>query len=188
MLNLNMEPFPQLETPRLWLRRLTPADANEVFALRSNAQVMQYIPRPLAQTTEDALAHIDMITTSNQNGDSINWGIQLKDDPTLVGIMGFVRVEKEDFRAEVGYLLHPRLHGQGIMSEALEAVVNFGFDVLKFHTICAITDPANIPSQRVLEKNGFEKEGYFKQNCYHNGEFLDSVYFARLSPHPHTAP
>ena len=55
MLTINFHPFQNLETERLLLRRLNPNDVAEVFAMRSNPEVMQYIPRPLAQTKEDAL-------------------------------------------------------------------------------------------------------------------------------------
>lgn len=59
MLDINFTPFPNLETERLYLRRVAKEDVNEIFALRSNKETMQYIPRPLVKTEEDAMAHID---------------------------------------------------------------------------------------------------------------------------------
>ena len=61
MLDINFTPFPNLETDRLILRRLSAEDILEIFALRSNKEVMKYIPRPLVKTMDDAMAHIVMI-------------------------------------------------------------------------------------------------------------------------------
>jgi len=72
MLTINFHPFQNLETERLLLRRLNPNDVAEVFAMRSNPEVMQYIPRPLALTKEDALAHITMIDEKIENNTGIN--------------------------------------------------------------------------------------------------------------------
>ena len=61
MLELNFTPFPILETVRLLLRRVDNNDVNEIFSMRSNAETMQYIPRPLVTNNEEALAHIALL-------------------------------------------------------------------------------------------------------------------------------
>jgi ribosomal-protein-alanine N-acetyltransferase len=62
MLSFNFNPFPLLETERLYLREISDKDQNEVLAIRSDKQIMQYIPRPLIKTTDEAVAFIKTIT------------------------------------------------------------------------------------------------------------------------------
>ena len=184
MLKINFNPFPNLETKRLLLRRLENEDVNEIFALRSDKEVMKYVPRPLAKTPEDALNHIAIINEKIDSNEGINWAITLKDNPKLIGIIGHYHIKPEHFRAEIGYMLLPEYHGKGIISEAINEVVKYGFQVMKLHSIEAIIDPDNIASERVLQKNGFVKEAHLKENEYYEGHFLDTVIYSILNKNP----
>ncbi|TDE43536.1 N-acetyltransferase [Flavobacterium rhamnosiphilum] len=181
MLTINFSPFPNLETERLLLRRVDTNDIKEIFALRSNSETMKYIPRPLVKTDEDALEHIAMIDTKIETNEGINWAITLKDDPKLIGVIGHYRIKPEHFRAEIGYILLPEFNGKGIISEAVKEVVNYGFEVMKLHSIEAIIDPENHGSAKVLEKNGFVKEAHLKENEFFEGRFLDTVIYSILN-------
>ncbi|QBN17383.1 GNAT family N-acetyltransferase [Flavobacterium nackdongense] len=181
MLEINFKPFPNLETKRLLLRRLENEDVSEIFALRSDQEVMKYVPRPLAKTPQDALNHIAIINEKIDSNEGINWAITLKDNPKLIGIIGHYRIKPEHFRAEIGYMLLPEYHGKGIISEAINEVVKYGFQVMKLHSIEAIIDPDNIASERVLQKNGFVKEAHLKENEYYEGHFLDTVIYSILN-------
>ena len=183
MLDINFSPFQNLETERLYLRRVTKEDVNEIFALRSDQEVMKYIPRPLVKTDEDALAHIAMIDEKIDSNEGINWAITLKNNPKLIGIIGHYRIRPEHFRAEIGYMLLPEHQGKGIISEAIKEVVHYGFEVIKLHSIEAIIDPENFASEKVLQKNGFVKEAHLKENEYYEGRFLDTVIYSILNKH-----
>ncbi|WP_291099934.1 MULTISPECIES: GNAT family N-acetyltransferase [unclassified Flavobacterium] len=181
MLTIDFTPFPNVETERLQLRRVVKEDVNEIFALRSNEQTMKYIPRPLAKTKEDALGHIAMIDEKIENNEGINWAITLKNSPKLIGIIGHYRIKPEHYRAEIGYMLLPKYHGKGIITEAINYVVNYGFEIMKLHSIEAIIDPENFASAKVLQKNGFVKEAHLKENEYFEGRFLDTVIYSILN-------
>ena len=71
-------------------------------------------------------------------------------------------------------------HGKGIATEALERVMKYGFNEMNLHSMEAVIDPRNRASEKVLLKNGFEKEGHFKENTFFNGEFLDSVIYSKI--------
>jgi ribosomal-protein-alanine N-acetyltransferase len=180
MLEINFTPFPNLKTKRLILRKLATEDVNEIFALRSDNDVMQFIPRPIAKTKEDALNHITIINEKIESNEGINWAITLKGNPKLIGIIGYYRIKPEHFRAEIGYMLLPEYQRQGIISEAIKEVVKYGFEVLKLHSIEAIIDPGNFASEKVLQKNGFIKEAHLKENEYYQGRFLDTVIYSKL--------
>jgi ribosomal-protein-alanine N-acetyltransferase len=181
MLTINFNPFPILETERLLLRRIDENDINEIFTLRSNPETMKYIPRPLVKTNEDALEHIAMIDAKIENNEGINWGITLKNDPKLIGIIGHYRIKPEHFRAEIGYMLLPEFNGKGIIPEAVKEVIDYGFNVMKLHSIEAIIDPKNFGSEKVLQKNGFVKEAHLKENEFYDGRFLDTVIYSLLN-------
>ncbi|MFV5693583.1 GNAT family N-acetyltransferase [Flavobacterium sp. LT1R49] len=181
MLTINFNPFPNLETERLILRRVDASDVNEIFDLRSNPKTMKYIPRPLVKTTEDALEHIAMIDAKIETNEGINWAITLKDSPKLIGIIGHYRIKPEHFRAEIGYMLLPEFNGKGIMPEAVKEAVNYGFKVMQLHSIEAIIDPENFGSEKVLQKSGFVKEAHLKENEFYDGHFLDTVIYSILN-------
>lgn len=181
MLNLKLTPSPTLTTNRLIIRPLTASDGADLHQLRSNPTIMRFIPRPLTTSVDDAVRLIQGFNEAIRRNESITWGITLTTHPVVVGTIGFVRISPENFRAEVGYLLHADYQGSGLMQEALQAVVDYGFRVLKLHSIEAIVDPGNTASARVLERNGFRKEGHFRENKYFNGQFLDSIYYTRLA-------
>ena len=181
MLTLNFNPFHDLETERLLLRRVDNNDYKEVLALRSNPETMKYIPRPLLKNEEEAFAYIAMIENKIINKEGINWAITIKDDPRLIGIIGHYRIQLENYRAEIGYMILPEFNGLGIVTEAVKEVVKYGFDIMKLHSIEAVIDPDNIASAKVLEKNGFVKEAHFKENEFHEGHFYDSVIYSILN-------
>jgi ribosomal-protein-alanine N-acetyltransferase len=181
MISLNFNPFPMLETERLHLRKITEDDKHEMFALRSDKQIMQYIARPIMKTVEETVEFIKSINDSIEKQEYINWGIALKSNNTLIGTVGFYRMAKEHYRAEVGYMLHTKFHKQGIMQEVMPVVLNYGFKQMKLHSIEAVIDPRNKASENVLVKQGFVKEAHFKENFFFDGEFLDSVHYSLLA-------
>lgn len=181
MLNINFTPFHNLETERLLLRRVDNNDLKEVFALRSNPETMKYIPRPLVTTDEEALAHIAMIESKIESNEGINWAITYKGDLKLIGIIGHYRIKPEHYRAEIGYMILPEFNGMGIVTEAVQEVVKYGFEVMKLHSIEAVIDPDNLGSAKVLEKNNFKKEAHFIENEFFNGRFLDSAVYTILN-------
>jgi ribosomal-protein-alanine N-acetyltransferase len=141
---------------------------------------MKYIPRPLAKTKEDALEHIAMINEKIDDNIAINWAITLKDNTQLIGIIGHYRIQTENYRAEIGYMILPQYHGKGIAAEAIKAVVEYGFEEMQLHSIEAIIDPENQASEKVLLKSGFVKEAHIKENEYYNGKFIDTVIYSLL--------
>ncbi|GAA3924682.1 GNAT family N-acetyltransferase [Hymenobacter algoricola] len=180
MLTFPFEPFPTLTTARLTLRQLQPADAPDLLVLRADPAVMQFIPRPLAQSVAEVEEHIALVNARTAQGKSVNWALARRDTNQVVGTIGYVDLLPEHFRAEVGYLLHPACQGQGLMQEALAAVLDYGFEQLHLHSVAAIIDPLNEASARLLERNGFVQEGHFRENEFYNGRFLDAVHYSLL--------
>jgi ribosomal-protein-alanine N-acetyltransferase len=181
MLELNFNPFPIIETERLILRQCTHEDTSDFYVLRSDKNVMKYIPRPIAKNHADAAAVIDTMNDGISKNESINWAITVKGNSKLIGVIGYYRTKKEHFRSEIGYILNPTYQGMGIMDEALKAAINFGFIKMKLHSIEAVVDPENLPSRKLLEKNLFIKEAHLKENEFYDGKFLDTIIYSKIN-------
>ncbi|MDQ6815456.1 MAG: GNAT family N-acetyltransferase [Bacteroidota bacterium] len=179
MLTPNFTPFPVLTTERLILRQLTVDDSPAIQHLRSNKEVMKYINRPLTLTIKDAEIWINLINRTMEDNNGITWGICFKEDPQQsVGNIGLWRIEKENHRAEIGYMLEPHLHRKGIMYEAIISVLDYGFDRLQLHSVEAKLDPGNVASAALVKKAGFVQEGYFKENYLLNDKFYDTAVYS----------
>ena len=92
-------PFKNLESQRLILRRITAADVNEIFALRSNTEVMKYVPRPLCISIDEAKVLVNTIDKKLETNEGINWAITLKGNNILIGIIGHYQIKWEHFRS-----------------------------------------------------------------------------------------
>ena len=184
MLSCQFSPFPERTTERLLLRQLSLDDAACIHRLRSNRAVMQYINRPVSQTIEDAEAWISVILGALAQNNGITWCICLKETPReSVGSIGLWRIDKENYRAEIGYMLEPRLQGRGLMFEALQVVVDYGFREMKLHSIEAQLNPENGASAALLKKGGFVQEALFKENYFWQGRFSDTAVYSLLTPY-----
>ncbi len=181
MLEPNFFPFPEIRTERLLLRRIIPADAPQIMAMRSDDTVMQYIDRPKLKTIEEAKAWIELVNGVLENNNGITWAITLATESNkLIGSIGFWRLIKEHYRAEVGYMLSPAHWRTGIMKEALGAVNEFGFKQMQLHSIEGRINPANTASAAILESVGYTREAYFRQDYFFKGQFLDTAIYSLL--------
>ncbi|WP_129677598.1 GNAT family N-acetyltransferase [Candidatus Chloroploca sp. Khr17] len=174
--------FPVLHTERLFLRAPEPDDAAAMFPIMADPEVMRYFGAPPMALPDEALQRIAGIREAFAAQEGVRWAITLREDETLLGTCGFWRLIKPHFRAEVGYELGRTWWGRGLMTEALGAVLRFGFTQMGLHSVEAMIDPPNVASRRVLEKLGFVQEAYFRENYYDptSGRFGDSAVFSLL--------
>lgn len=98
----SFNPFPILSTTRLILREITIADQNEIFVLRSDPRVIEFIDRPIAQSLNDAIDWIQLIHTATTNGENIVWGICLKGASRLIGSICLWNFDHSNHSVEIG--------------------------------------------------------------------------------------
>ncbi len=182
MLSLQFQPFPVLTTKRLLLRKIGREDEDAFFALRSSKNVMRFIDRPLTKTKEDVIILIDMMVSLIESNEGLTWAITKKDDPGMIGTVHLWKISRENYRGEIGYLLDPAWQGQGIMREALEAVIHYGFYSVQLHSIEANVSPDNSASFHLLERCRFIREAHFRENFLYDGKFLDTLVYSLLTP------
>lgn len=182
MLKINLSPFPVLATARLHLRCITSDDAVELYYLRSNKKVLQYLDRAPLTSEKEAGSFIKIILAQLQKNEGILWVITFKDNPgKMIGTIGYWRIVKEHYRAEIGYLLRPDEWGKGIMKEAMCKVTQYAFKQMRLHSIEANINPGNLASAALLESCGFKKEGYFRESFYFNGVFSDAAIYSLVN-------
>ncbi|MEN2767457.1 GNAT family N-acetyltransferase [Ornithinibacillus xuwenensis] len=175
-----IEDFPVLETERLRLRMIEENDAPSLLKYLSDKDVMQYYGlKPFTEINE-ALNEISWYQSIYLNKSGIRWGITWKEENEVIGSCGFLNGVSEHCRTDIGYELSKDYWGQGIASEALVAVLEYGFNELELERVQALIEPPNISSMKLVEKHGFIREGLLRNYEYTDGKFDDLYMYALL--------
>lgn len=172
---------PTLETDRLILRPLNPADApsiQERASAKAIADTTISIPHPYPD--EEAEHYIERQLNAWQAGHSVTFGIACKSQEEICGILEIRDIERDHSQAELSFWIAAELWGQGCMSEALKPVIAFGFNQLSLNRLYAYHMLRNPGSGKVLQKNGFVQEGVLRQRVRKWGVFEDVVLWAML--------
>jgi len=182
MLTLNFHPFPELHTKRLVLKALEHKDSKALAVIRSNSRVNEFLDRPKVITIQDASRYIEKINWETTQNECIVWGIHFKDQTDMLGSICYWNIIPETDTAEIGYEMHPDYYGKGIMYEAMQAVIQYAFNIMKLHAIVAFPVKDNIKSIQLLERNGFTRDfDIDKYQLTEKERKVTAVYFKRLT-------
>lgn len=172
--------FPQLETERFILREIQMTDAEALFACFNDDEVTRFYDQPTFTAVEQAEKLILHMRQGFRDRRSIRWGIARKEDNWLLGTGGYNGWNRFAHKTAIGYELAQPYWRQGVMTEVLTAVLNFGFQRMKLNRVEALVMPGNIGSEKVLAKLGFQREGLLRQYAYFKESFYDLQMFALL--------
>ncbi len=172
--------FPEFESERLQFRNILLSDAKNLFHIRSNDDVMRFMDVDRFESISDAEKLINSVEEAYRKQEGITWAIIERHSNSFIGYFGFWRMIPEHCRAEIGYALKREYWGKGYMFETINIMARFGFEKMKLHSIEANVNPANQRSKKVLEKIGFKKEAYFRENYLFDNKFLDSIIYSLL--------
>lgn len=171
--------FPVLHTERLHLIEIRQEHLGDLFRLFGSAEVTQFYNVVTLNEEEEAQRFIDFFRTRYLMNAAIRWGIALKGHSQLIGTAGYNNFTPHH-RANIGYDLLPAYWNKGYITEALGAIIDYGFRHLGVNRIEAEVMPGNGASERVLEKLGFTREGLLRQWMYWNGKHYDMIMFSLL--------
>lgn len=178
---MRIEPqFPELSTERLILRKMTKADAKELFQIWSDDEVTKYMNMTSFINMEQTLYMIDFLNNLFKNKEGIRWGIVRKEDNILIGTCGFNTWIKKSSRGEIGYELGQKYWGNGYITESLKEVIRFGFEETQLNRVEAFVVPEASQSIRVLEKLNFKKEGTLREYGFWNNRYWDEHIYSLL--------
>ncbi|MBX3065816.1 MAG: GNAT family N-acetyltransferase [Anaerolineae bacterium] len=172
--------FPVLTTNRLILRQIRESDAPAFFQTFSDPVVMQYYGHEPHQSLANSEDFVRRMQRNFEQRTSLRWGVTLKDADVAIGSCSFHRFGDGYHHVETGYDLNRAYWHQGIMTEAMTAVLNYGFNTLDLHRVEAMIDPANSNSKNLLLKLGFQYEGTLRQRYYFRGQFEDDAIYGLL--------
>ncbi len=171
-----------ITTERLVLRAFEPEDADVVFEMQSDEDLLRYVEWG-ARTREEVAESLAKKIEANaihDEGDVLSLAVTLADTGALVGDVVLQYPSSEHRRGEIGYIVHPHHAGRGYTTEAARELLRIAFDDLAMHRVIGQVESRNTPSRRVLEKLGMREEANFVENVYVKGEWQDEVTYAIL--------
>lgn len=172
-----MEQFPLIETKRLLLNKLIVEDVPAITRFANNPNIAsQTLNLPYPYTEKDALFWISMAEHGFKSRSNFIFAIRLKETNGFIGGMGLAP-EPEFSRTEIGYWLAEPFWNQGFATEALAAMIGFGFEELQLNKVCASHFRTNPASGRVMEKCGMIKEGELKEHVKRKDVYYDMVVY-----------
>jgi [ribosomal protein S5]-alanine N-acetyltransferase len=168
--------LPALHGNRVSLRWLEAADQPALFTIFSDPEVMRYWSSPPMRRYAESARLLDEVRTCFQTRQLFQWGIELRECSAIIGTITLFHGSQAHRRAEVGYALSRDRWGKGLASEALGLLIGFAFEELDLHRLEADVDPRNERSLRVLERQGFRREGVMRERYHVSGEISDAVF------------
>lgn len=172
-----------METNRLVLREFEGQDAQAVLELFGDTEVVRYFGMRAITSLNAAKQMIGYFEKSRKKIGIHRWAIVLKSENAVMGSVFYTNIEKPYFRAEIGFLLNRGYWGKGIMKEAVERIISFGFEQMNLNRIQALVSVDNRRSISLIKRLGFTKEGILREYSFNYVEnrFEDMYVFALLA-------
>lgn len=170
---VNFMPFPNIETKNLILRRINYNDINDLFEMRKDSRMNEYIDIKLEENTNETKTYIDKMNKGIDDNKWIIWAIQHKQLKKVIGTICIWNINRELENGELGYGIIPYYQGKGLMAQAVVGVIDYSFNVMKLKTLDSYTEEHNSKSINLLQKFNFDEinrvddEGHFNNRVYH---------------------
>lgn len=182
--------MPEFTTPRLRLRKFTAADLEGVFSWASDPEVSRYVYWPVHKNKSDTQWFIDFCQREYAEKGIGPWAVELLSSGQVIGECAYGVMDLANRRIELAYFFARPHWGQGIAAEALNPLLKFGFEELRMNRLEARCMPANLASERVMQKCGMTLEGVLREFVYSQGQYhsakvyslLSSEWFAKRQP------
>ncbi len=167
---------------RIILRRFELYDAYAMFKNWANdCSVTKFLSWEPHDNVEVTKKIVEQWINEYNNNNIYNWAIELKEIGEVIGGISIVKLEEKYYSCEIGYCMSSMYWGKGIMSEALNTVINYLFSEVGFNRIEAKYDTKNVASGKVMAKSGMKYEGTLRQvKLRNNEEFYDLAVYSIL--------
>ena len=169
-----------IQTPRLILKGLTPEDITYIFENYTKEDIKKLLGHQSDEEYQKE-AYRQMKGYTSFNNRFMQFIIADKFSGANIGRCLYHSWSPEHKRAEIAYYITVEsFKGQGLMSEAVSAVLDYGFHQMQLHRIEALVAPDNTASLRIIKKFGFTQEGVLREHYYTNNQYEDSFVFSLL--------
>ena len=172
--------MPTLETRRLRLRKLAMRDDQDIYDYSRDPLVARYVLWEAHRSIGESRSYLRYMLRKYRLGEPASWGIEWKATGQIIGTIGFMWIQRENASAEVGYSLARAFWNQGVMTEALQELIRYGFHSLNLNRIEAQHETENPASGAVMRKCGMRHEGTLRQRLLNKGKFVDVELYAIL--------
>lgn len=171
---------PVIRAKRLHLRKLTMRDANDIFEYSKDPLVAEHVLWDAHRSVSDSKGYLRWMIRKYRFGEPSSWGIALNENDKVIGTIGFMWIQPENSAAEVGYSLARAHWNKGYMTEALHAILDYGFNQMHLNRIEAMHETSNPASGAVMRKCGMQKEGTLRSKVFNKGKYVDVDLYAIL--------
>jgi len=172
--------LPLLRTPRLLLRELHKKDDGDYFAFASDPQVTRYLRWGPHTSLDETQAYLSGVLAGYRSGTDGPWGIELAQERRLIGAIHLMGIDPNHLKADVGVVLHSQYWGQGLGSEALQAVLTLCFTDLGLQRVQGLAITGNASVCRMMVKCGMKHEGILRHYALQKGQWCDFEQYAIL--------
>jgi RimJ/RimL family protein N-acetyltransferase len=169
-----------IESERLLMRIVERADLPDLLEINSSDEVTRYLPYSTWHTLADGEAWYERVVTRHSEGAAMQLVVVERRSRRVIGTSLLFNFDQASERAELGYVLGKAHWRQGLMHEALTALLQFAFDEMGLRRIEAHADARNVASDGLLRKLGFTHEGLLRQRALLKGETTDSNVYGLL--------
>ena len=174
-----------LETPRLILRRIRMSDLDQYYRLYSDCAMCRYMTFDPHETIGQSTASLEKVLARYEQGRCYRWGIALKEDDTLIGVIELLRFDELANSCSFAYMLGSWIWNRGYGTEALKAAVAFAFEQMDITWVRVDHMSANTASGAVMRKVGMTHTGTITDKYSKHGTAYDAeAYEIRNPGHP----
>lgn len=169
-----------IESENLILRQFSYNDNKDMlYYWVSDPNIQSMYSEPIYTTEEEVKELLDKYITSYFQ-DSYRWAIIEKSTQICIGQIAFFLVDNKNHFGEIEYCIGSKFHRKGYASEAVKAILKYGFEKINFHKIQVCHKANNIASQGVIKKAGFKYEGTLRDYFYMDGKYVSRLYYSLL--------
>ena len=171
-----------IETERCILRRIVPTDYIAMYENWAKYdEGCKYYPVAPASDIEIYKEKVERWVSNYESDSYFHWVIEWKETGDLVGTINLGNVEESCLMSDTCYMLSPKFWNRGIMTEVLNAVLDYAFNDIGLNRVQAEVFEGNDASSKVLKKCGMVLEGIARQRYYKNEEFIDTALWAIIA-------
>ena len=171
----------ELESDRLIFRKLTLFDVDDMFEFTSNKDCVYFLSWEAHIHKNQSLKFIKTtLEEYNISNSRFTWGIELKDENKLIGVISVFDISYINKRVEFSYILNPKYQGKGYMSEALNSIIEYIFNKIGFIRVQARCTDDNKSSEKLMKNIKMKYEGNLKKYWNIKGVFKNVLVYAKL--------
>lgn len=171
-MNIQFNPFPELESNRLFLKQLDQSHTSALFRYHSSKDNFPYVDMPIHQSVVETENYVTKMTTGVAENKWVIWAICLKESGEIIGTISIWNLDRRKNKGEFGYDIFPKYRRKGYMKETMNVVLKYAFGVMKMAKIEAYTNHENLASIEFLRNMGFTYCETIEDE-YSNGKLMD---------------